>query len=99
MKIKITGVDAAMANVKAAIKAANANALQNLVKKLAEATPVDTGKAAAGWKLEDGKIVNEVEYMPELNAGHSRQAPAHFIEHTVLNTDGVKANGSVVTYR
>ena len=73
-----------------------------LVEKLAEATPVDTGRAKEGWKVDevDGRIVivNEVSYIPELNAGTSRQAPAHFIEKTLLQA-GVNSNGVIVTYR
>ena len=73
-----------------------------LVEKLAEATPVDTGRAKEGWRVDevDGRvvIVNEVPYIPELNAGTSKQAPAHFIEKTLLQA-GVSPNGVIVNYR
>jgi len=69
-----------------------------VVESLKEATPVDTGNARDGWRIEDGKIVNDVEYISSLNEGHSKQAPSHFIEQTVLNTTGVKPNGTIVQY-
>jgi hypothetical protein len=68
-----------------------------LIEALKEATPVDTGRARDGWKLQDGKIINEVEYIEELNAGSSKQAPSHFIERTLLANGNVNANGVIVT--
>lgn len=55
-------------------------------------TPVDTGKARAGWKLTklknkeklvEGILENPVDYISELNKGHSRQAPRYFIEQVL----------------
>jgi hypothetical protein len=68
-----------------------------LIERLKEATPVDTGNARDGWKLVDGKIVNEVDYIDDLNTGTSNQAPAYFIERTVLSDTSVKPNGTIVT--
>jgi len=70
--------------------------IDRLVVKLAEATPVDTGKAAAGWRREGNKIINEVDYIDNLNAGTSRQAPSFFVEKTVLSHNGVKPSGTIV---
>lgn len=67
-----------------------------LVDALKEATPVDTGKARDGWKLQGNTIVNEVEYIEELNAGSSKQAPSYFIERTLLAHESVTANGAMV---
>lgn len=43
-------------------------------------TPVDTGRARAGWHVEDTKttfsVVNRVNYIVYLEAGHSQQAPS-----------------------
>jgi hypothetical protein len=71
--------------------------LHKLVKDLKEATPVDTGKARDGWRLDGNKIVNDVEYIDSLNAGHSQQAPSHFIEKTLLSDGNVIPNGVMVT--
>jgi hypothetical protein len=68
-----------------------------LIDALKEATPVDTGRARDGWKLRDNKIVNEVEYIDDLNTGSSKQAPSHFIERTLLANQNVSANGVIVT--
>jgi hypothetical protein len=71
--------------------------LHKLIDALKDATPVDTGNARDGWKIEDGRIVNHVEYIDELNAGSSTQAPSHFIERTLLSFSEVDANGVIVT--
>lgn len=57
--------------------------MDKLVVKLAEATPVDTGHAAAGWHKEGTHIINDVPYVKELNEGSSQQAPANFIEQVI----------------
>ena len=56
-------------------------------------TPVDTGKARSGWEHEPrpeadgtigGIIRNDVEYISDLNNGHSSQAPKYFIEQVLI---------------
>lgn len=69
-----------------------------VIKVLQSNTPVDTGRARAGWTYEDSTIINNVEYIDGLNRGSSRQAPAFFIERSVLSVPGVKANGTIVDY-
>lgn len=69
---------------------------RELVQKLSNATPVDTGEAQNGWRISGSSIVNDVPHIIALNNGHSQQAPAHFIEHTLLNA-GVKPSGVIVT--
>lgn len=62
---------------------------------LRRVTPVDTGTARKGWTNKKdraflskdpkgGTIENPVEYVPELNKGHSKQAPKFFIEQVLL---------------
>ena len=62
-------------------------------KTLKLVTPVDTGKARAGWEDQtyyapdgylDGSILNKVEYIEYLNRGHSKQAPSYFIEQVLM---------------
>ena len=68
-----------------------------IVQALAEATPKDTGKASAGWHIDDkGRIVNNVPYIERLNAGSSQQAPAHFVEKTLMAITGLKVEGRIV---
>lgn len=62
-------------------KAAEEKLLENLVA----ATPIDTGRARAGWKLKDHRITNDVEYVRELNHGTSKQAPSRYIEQTIYD--------------
>jgi len=68
-----------------------------LLKNLKEATPVDTGKARDSWRQEGQSVVNDVDYIEELNKGSSVQAGPRFIEKTVLATSGVLPNGRVVS--
>jgi hypothetical protein len=68
-----------------------------ILKDLKEATPIDTGEARQGWRIEGKKIVNEVEHIEFLNNGSSQQAPAYFVEKTVMARPGVKVDGVIVT--
>ena len=47
-------------------------------------TPVDTGNARNAWDVdlngENPIVENNVEYIGALNRGHSKQAPAGFVE-------------------
>jgi hypothetical protein len=70
--------------------------IRQLVTNLKNATPVDTGKARDGWRAERGKIINDVEYITELNDGHSEQAPARFIEAVIIRDPRVKPAGIIV---
>lgn len=64
------------------------------VNQLRTVTPVDQGEARDGWQYSYSRlfgvatISNEVEHIVYLNQGHSKQAPAYFIEQ-VLNTIGI----------
>lgn len=65
------------------------------VANLKDNTPVDTGKAKAGWYYKNGAIQNDVDYIDKLNAGSSKQAPAYFVEKTLLQ-HGAIPNGTIV---
>jgi hypothetical protein len=67
-----------------------------MVNALIDATPVDTGEASRGWTTTPSSIVNSVPHIAALNLGTSKQAPAYFIEQTILSTPGVKPNGQIV---
>ena len=69
---------------------------KKVLEALIAATPVDTGEARAGWRIEGDKIVNDVEHISHLNKGSSQQAPAHFIEKAALSVSGVKPAGLIV---
>jgi hypothetical protein len=84
------------ARLAAASKAAVDARKQELVEALRKATPVDTGEARDGWRLEGSAIVNGVAHITKLNAGGSKQAPSYFIEKTLLSEPGVIPNGTVV---
>jgi HK97 gp10 family phage protein len=76
----------------------------SIVLDLKEATPKDTGEAANSWvvtNLDKNKLSFEIEnnkdYIKYLNAGSSQQAPANFIERTVLDYGSPK--GLIVEYK
>lgn len=71
--------------------------VNKLVDDLKRETPVDTGKARDGWRIDaNGNIVNDVDYIDRLNEGTSKQAPKYFIEQTILSHTGVKPSGTIV---
>jgi hypothetical protein len=86
----------------------NSKEQKELLEKIAEyalhdlefITPKDTGEAANAWELKFHKntaiFSNEKEYVKYLNAGSSKQAPANFIETTMLDY-GIQ-RGPIVTY-
>ena len=59
----------------------------DLLGGLVMATPVDTGAARNSWQMGGEGPVTYVEsaspYMGRLNDGHSKQAPAGFIENVI----------------
>lgn len=72
------------------------------LERVRAATPVDTGAARDAWHLrKDGntvQIVNDKDYIAELNAGSSRQAPRYFVEKAILEDPVVRPSGSIVKY-
>lgn len=73
--------------------------LEKLVQSLKDATPEDTGFAKSQWKIEGKAIVNDADYVSNLNQGTSQQAPAFFVEKTLLSQEGIIPNGTIVTLK
>jgi len=80
----------------AIIKAAEAKKRVEALQRVAKATPVDTGRARASWRVQGDGVVTDCEYVGDLNRGHSQQAPAYFIERAVLQDVTLKPNGTIV---
>ena len=101
MKIQVKGINnvlnAVAAQQQKIVASETAKRMHKYVEQLKEATPVDTGEARDGWKVSNGKLVNEVPHIDMLNNGHSDQAPAFFIEATLLSNPEVKPKGLIVT--
>ena len=72
------------------------NIIKQLVNELKDNTPVDTGHARDSWTSNSNSITNDADYISELNAGSSKQAPSHFVEKTLLAHSGIKPNGVIV---
>jgi len=99
--IKIRGIDSTMKSARnklaKEVELERTKIVEGLKNELVMATPVDTGNARAGWQIVNGNIINDVEYISDLNNGHSPQAPERFIERVVLSNPRVRANGIIVT--
>ena len=69
---------------------------RQMISALRAATPIDTGKARAGWESTPSGIENPVKYIDRLNKGSSKQAPSYFIERTLLLQKDVIPSGIIV---
>jgi hypothetical protein len=63
-------------------------------KRVVIRTPVDTGRARAGWGLAmQGKftavLANNVPYIVKLEYGHSKQAPAGMVRPTLAEFSNI----------
>lgn len=100
ISMKLRGMDSLQKSLKEQFNKAENEILkqesEKLLASLKDATPVDTGRARDGWRFENNSIINDVEYIDELNQGTSQQAPSNFIEKTLLSKEGVKPNGIIV---
>lgn len=93
--VKIT-IDSIKTQLNEAVRKGLNSEMNVLVRDLKEATPVHTGRAKDGWYHNGNSIQNDVDYVKYLNEGTSKQAPAHFIEQTLLAHDGVRPSGVIV---
>jgi hypothetical protein len=64
----------------------------NLYQRIQELTPVDTGRARSGWRMEvepggSYLILNPVEYILHLEHGSSRQAPQGMVNVTLAEKE------------
>ena len=104
MSIKAFGIDAVILKTKKQIdiylQHKSKEILEQAVARLAENTPVLTGRAKRGWMIKPAgaqlRITNDVPYIGELNEGHSPQAPARFVEATLLSIPEIRPNGIIV---
>jgi hypothetical protein len=95
MKIKLNGD--VLLEFESAKRQLKENKMKECLRALREATPVDTGNARDGWRIEGASLTNDVEYIDLLNKGTSKQAPSHFIEKTLLSQGGIIPNGTIVS--
>ena len=96
MRIKVSGIETVCKKLQAAAATAKNKVKSQLLHDLRRATPVDTGEARGGWQMREGCLINDVPHIATLNEGSSDQAPAHFIERTVLAHPNVRPNGIIV---
>ena len=100
ISIKVKGKDSVIRDLQRQLglkaEVAKKVAAHSLKNDLVKATPIDTGEAREGWKVRSDRVENDVAHIEELNNGSSQQAPARFIEKTVINNRRVRPNGIIV---
>jgi len=92
VKVKIKGVSNELARIKKLQDVIIEKKLLVTSIAMKEAlkrrTPVDTGNARDSWSVSKTAlgygVSNSADYIDELNAGSSKQAPPYFIENTSL---------------
>jgi len=98
--IKIKGVKETLKEIQIAVEAKKnfhrKLEIAKTIKELKQVTPIDTGEARDGWIATDHSIENDVEHVKNLNEGSSKQAPAYFIEKTILNNPNLIVHGVIV---
>lgn len=97
IKVKVRGN--ILKDFDVAVSQSKDKVMKELVERLQENTPVDTGEARDGWRIEGSSIVNDVEHIQKLNEGSSQQAPSHFIEKTLLSQEGIRPSGTIVRHK
>ena len=104
---RLRGVDAELDRIRQEFRRRSGRRIRRdadaLLDRLRDTTPVDTGRARAGWRATTARysrgewrltIENDVPYIVQLNMGSSRQAPRRFVETAALRyftADGVIA--------
>jgi hypothetical protein len=65
--------------------------LEELYGRIVDKTPVLSGKARDGWKLDaiNSSITNDVEYIGYLETGTSTSAPVGMVATTLIETDNI----------
>jgi len=65
-------------------------AKKEMLKRIKDRTPVDTGRARDGWYINtDGDIANPHEYVKYLEFGSSDQAPQGMVRITALEAESI----------
>lgn len=88
MKLRVTGLGETIDALDRAVSDHRDRLAASLLASLREATPVITGRARDGWRIDAAPggnpvIRNPVPYVQRLNDGHASQAPAGFIERAL----------------
>jgi hypothetical protein len=73
-----------------------------MVLALRASTPEDTGFAKSRWAITGVfpyfRVLNDAEYIEALNHGHSKQAPAFFVESIAMRFGRPLGNIVTVVY-
>lgn len=63
--------------------------LEELKTRLQQKTPIKTGEAQAGWKIEGNQVINDVEYIGYLETGTIHHRPIGMVATTVKEIDTI----------
>ena len=85
-KITVEGVAAAKAMLNKVIDQEIDALSTTLASEIRKRTPIDQGRARAGWQKRKDEVRNEVPYIRRLENGWSKQAPRGFTKQAVNAT-------------
>lgn len=64
-------------------KGLKAHVVREVFDRVRRRTPVDTGRAQAGWEVSEDIISNDVEYIGHLENGTSKMRPFAMVKTTL----------------
>ena len=103
IEIKVTGRQSTIDSIREKMNDIMSRGVETkksvLLDDLRNATPVDTGEARNGWRKTRDGLENSVDHISPLNEGTSQQAPAYFIEKTLLTHRDVLPSGIIVRHK
>lgn len=85
-RVTVEGVAAAKAMLDRVIKDEIQGIKDDLSSEIRRRTPIDSGRARAGWQQRKSEVRNEVPYIRRLENGWSKQAPRGFTKQAVNAT-------------
>lgn len=72
------------------LQEAERDIMNDVLEELKSKTPVNTGTARDGWKLDsDTEISNDVEYIGYLEMGTINNPPIGMVSTTILEVDSI----------
>jgi hypothetical protein len=90
LKITIEGLDQTMKDLEKEINQFQTFLASTLKQEIVPRTPIDKGRARAGWQQRTQgstqTVENRVPYIERLQKGYSRQAPNGFVNQAISAT-------------
>lgn len=82
-------VDSIISSIVDSFERQQEDILVTIFDEVKHKTPVSTGKARAGWELDRNKIVNNVDYIGQLETGTLHTRPIGMVATTLNDIDTI----------